>query len=198
MPVTGCSSSAGTCSGAGSRLFAVAERHPRLDVGDVADALGAPARRDARADRDRVGACRSRPTCSSAVSAPSGRISANANGFVERVLARPRFRDPRERLHGAARADLDPVVAVGRDRRRSSSGRTRSAARARARRRGARLDAAVAQAGEEAPDHRPDRARVAARILEHVLGGKTFRSSLRPSISAADATRQIARSRPSQ
>ena len=39
MPVTGCSSSAGACT-APVRLLAVGERHPRLDVGDVPDALG--------------------------------------------------------------------------------------------------------------------------------------------------------------
>ncbi len=56
MPVTGCSSSAGTCSVRRFGLLAVAERDPRLDVGDVTGALGLPARRDAQADADRVGA----------------------------------------------------------------------------------------------------------------------------------------------
>ena len=107
-------------------------------------------------------------TCSSAVSAPSGRISANANGFVERVLARPRLRDPGEGLHRSARPDLDPVRAVGCDLR----ARRRVVLRRRHEHATVgepdRLDAAVAQAGEEAPDHGPDRAGVAARVIEHV------------------------------
>ncbi len=45
----------------GFGLLAVAERDPRLDVGDRTGALGPPAGRDPRADADRVGDCRSRP-----------------------------------------------------------------------------------------------------------------------------------------
>ena len=104
-----------------------------------------------------------------AVSAPSGRMSAKANGLVEPVLARAGLRDPRERLHGAARADLDPVVAVGRDRRAR-----RGVVLGRRHEHPAvgelhREQLAVAQAREEPADDRADRAGVPARILDDVL-----------------------------
>ena len=174
MPVTGCSSSAGDVQRRGLRLLAVGERDPRLDVGDVAGALGAPARRDARCRRAIASALPQSTTCSSAVSAPSGRISANANGFVSGCLP---ARGSATHVNDCTRAggpDLDPVVAVGRDRlarRRVVLGRRHEHAavgEAHA------FDAAVAQPGEEAPDHGPDRARVAARVLEHVVGGQRF------------------------
>ena len=83
----------GEAQGRGFGLLTVAERDPRLDVGDVPGALGAPT----GATRMPIVIASGPPqstTCSSAVSAPSGRMSANANGFVNgclpRAAARPR------------------------------------------------------------------------------------------------------------
>ena len=100
----------------------------------------------------------------SAVSAPSSRISANANGMVERVLAR-RLGDPGPRLDGAAGADLDEVQGQGvsalgvvLERRADHLAATADAE-----------EAPVAQPGEEFSDHRPGGAGVG--VLERVAAG---------------------------
>ena len=170
MPVTGCSSSAGTCSGARLGLLAVAERHPRLDVGDVAGALGPPARRDARADADRVGACRSRPRAAARCRrrrAGSARTrTACRAGACRRAVRATHVnactvpRGPTSiqwSPSGATAALVVGSYSVGGTSTRPSASRT------------ARMRA-VAQPGEEPADHGPDRAGVAARVLEHVLG----------------------------
>ena len=122
-----------------------------------------------RADPDRVGAAAVDDVQQRGVGAV-GADQRERERLVERVLAGTRLRDPRERLHGAARPDLDPVVAVGGDRRagrRVVLGRRHEDA---AVGEPHREDAAVAQPGEEPPDDGTDRAGVAARVLDDVMG----------------------------
>ena len=82
--------------------------HERLDVGDVADALGLPAGRDAHAGRhrvDRAGVDRVQERGVGAVELDQR----ERERLVERVLL-GRRRDPRPRLDGAGGADVDEVV----------------------------------------------------------------------------------------
>ena len=198
MPVTGPSSSATSARfGAGCGLLAVGERDPGLDVAHAADAIGAPARRDAHAGGHRVLRARVDHVHPRGVGAV-GTDHRERERVIEHVLVGPGLFDPRPRLHRAGRPDLDEVadgiardrVVLGRRHEHATVGDAHA------------LDATVAQRREEAPDHGPDGARVTARILERVVGDEGLghdigRIRMRFTVSSA-LSRSRARGLPSR
>ena len=138
----------------------------------VADALGPPPRRDARCRRGSRRRCRSRRRAASRCRRRRAGSARTRTASSSGCLPAPRLGDPRERLHGAARPDLDPVVAVGATAALVAGSysvggtSTRPSARRTATMRPSRSPV------RNRPIDGPDRARVAARVLEHVMGGE--------------------------
>ncbi len=198
MPVTGCSSSAGTCSVGGSGSSpSPSGTHASMSVMcPVRSARQRGATREPIADR--VGAAavdhvqhrgvgavgpdqRERERLGRACACPARGSATHVN-----VCTVPR---------GPTSIQWSPSGATGRARRRVVLGRRHEHA---AVGEPHRHDAAVAQAGEEAADHGPDRAGVPARVLEHVVGrtsGSVIASPRRRCVEPGEAEAQRIRSR---